>query len=630
MEEEKQLELKYSEKEKRANDIIHKRLQSSRDNRESPHSEFDGMTYTQYFESNEKAANTYIEPKKNKYDNNFQSGTVRSKMIPVVSNIIKLNLSPDISAHDTDDVEVNRLGNANEHIIYKTEELEGGEEKSIAECWELVKQGDVFVQEVWQEKWVKQKKMKGKFTGKMDTEWTEKLVKGLSQPERNIISGLGVYLGDIRQPEIEKQPYIFTIEVMPYTNAKQIFGEWDRWKYVPKKIVRNENTSGDQNILYGWNLTELNTDEVEIIKYQDKPNNEYAVFINGIRMTQPGLPFQWGWDGYNIVQQGLENISPTFAYSKSMPARLKTDVAIYDKMMRLAVLLTEKAANPPRANLSGSVLSEKAFMPGVISQGLNPNQVPLMDANGSQGVTSPIMSFIEKLARTTDEQSIPTAFQGQQGESEKTATQYMGDMRQAQNAIGLMITKYAMLKNKLGWLRLYNNIENWFEPIDTVVDETRNMLKNKFRTVNVETPIEDEGLGRTMVIPTDKDVSAQEVYDREEELTKKTKSPTRIIYIDTRLIKRLKYIWTITIRPREKMTSELGKLMVERYLQGLQMFPNTNWDEAAKDYALAWEKDPAKVFNQGQQEMPEEQAQPGSQKNVPELNNIIKKPQQQI
>ena len=627
MEKEKQLQLKVSDKEKKADEVVYKRLQLARDNREQMHDEFDGMTYTQYHESNEKGANTYIKPKKDKYDNNFQSGTIRSKMMSVVSNIANLNLSPDISAHDAENVEINKLGNGMEHIIYNTEELEGDEEKKIARVWELVKQGDIFVQEVWQDKWVKDKKMKKKFDGKMDAKWTEKKRKALSQPERNIISGLGVYLGDIRQPDMTKQPYIFTIEVMPYTKAKEIFGEWDRWKYVPKKIVKTKETEGDGDTLYGWNLTELNTDEVEIVKYQDKPNNEYGVFINGIRMTPKGLPFQWGWDGYNIIQQGLENITPTFAYHKSMVARLKTDVAIYDEMLRLAVFLTQKAGDPPRANLSGTVLSKKSFMPGVLTKGVNPNQVPLMDPNGSQGLTSPIMTMIDKLSQTTDSQSVSPSFQGQQANVEQTATEVLTVQKQAKAAIGLMVTKCGILEWKLSWMRLQNIIENWFDPVDTKVDETRNALKSVFRTVNEETPIEGEGLGNTMIIPSEDNVSAQEVYDKEEELGKQTGKPTRVIYINPKLIKSLKLIWNITIRPREKQTSELGKLMVERFVMGLQMFPNMNLDEAGKDYLLAWDKDPAKYIGQ----TPAEEATPtGSQPNVPELGNVVNTPKQNV
>ena len=658
--EEKQLEVNYRDEDKTYIGEERELLRIAYDNKEMAHSEFDGQTYTQRHESNEKAANTQIEPKKNKYDNDFHSGMTRNKVMAVASAISILNQSPDISAYNPDNVAIHKLGNGMEHIIYETEEIEGDREKKISRTFELLKQGDIFCQEIWKDILRVVKTMNKKFDGKLNVKWNERLKRDLPHPERNIISGLGVFLGDIRQPELKKQPYIFTVEVTPYKNAELTYGEWDRWKYVPKKIVRNEHTQGDQDVLYGWNITEIEDDSVEIIKYQDKPNNEYAIFINGILMTPKGLPFQWGWDDYNIVQQGLEDITPTFAYHKSMPERMKTDVAIYDEILRLAVFLTKKAGDPPRANLSGRVLSEKTFMPGMIITGLNPNQVPLIDANGSQGVTSPIMTMVDKLYQTINEQSVSPSFQGQQANVEQTATEVLTAQKQSKASIGIMVIKNGLLEKQLSWLRLYNNIENWFVPIDTVVDEARGILKNVYRTVNKETPIEGKGMGRTMVVPVEEATTREDVYSyadkvghdrididerlakkqepdkiltllKEDEIEKKTGVPTRIISIGVNFLKTAKLIWQIQVKPREEMTSELGKLMVERYLQGLAMFPNVNYDEVGKDYALAWEKDPAKVFLQGQSATPTEEITPtGSTKDVPELGNIIKKPKQNV
>lgn len=627
--EEKQVEIKYSKDEKKYISDIKKRLEKARNLRDKPHIEFDGMTYTQYHESNEKGANTYIEPKKSKYDNNFQSGTIRSKLITLLSSISNLNLSPDISAFDSDDVEINRLGNAMEQIIFKTEELEGDEEKKILRQYELLKQGTVFVEEVWKEQYKIVNTSKKKFDGKLEGGWNKKLKKCLSQPERNIISGLGVYLGDIRQYDIEKQPYIFTIEVMPYENAKKLFGKWDRWKYVPKKLVRNENTQGDQDTLYGWHITEVEDDNVEIIKYQDKPNNEYAIFINGILMTPKGLPFQWGWEGYNITQQNLEPITQTFAYGKSLVARLKANTAILDEMLRLAVLKTQKSFIPPYFNMSGRVLSSKMFMPGVITKGISSNQVMPVNAHETTGVTTPELMMIDKLQQTNDFNSVSPSFQGQQTSGEQTATEILTIQKQAKAAIGLMVNMCSLLEWKLSWLRLFNILENWFNPIDQVVDETRTALKNKYRIVNRETPIEGEGLGRTMVIPSDEIHPVQEVYDKEEEIKNKTGTPTRIIYINPKIIKNSKLVWQIVVRPREKMTSELGKLMTERFIQMAMTFPNVNYDELAKIFAESWEKNPAKLFNRGTA-TPQEPMPQGTQKGMPELGNVIQQPKQRI
>lgn len=628
MEKDKQLEVKYNKEDTKYIGDVKKRLEFARDARNEARDEFDGQNYTQYHASNEKGANTYIEPKKNKYDNNFQSGTIRSKLMTLLSSISNLNLSPDISAFDSEDVEINRLGNAMEQIIFKTEELEGDEEKKILRQYELLKQGTVFVEEVWKEKYKMVNTSKKKFSGKLEGDWNKKLKKDLPQPERNIISGLGVYLGDIRQYEMEKQPYIFTVQVMPYENAEKIFGEWDRWKFVPKKIVRNENTKGDQDVLYGWHITEVEDNSVEIIKYQDKNPNEYAIFVNGILMTPKGLPFQWGWEGYNLAQQNLEPITQTFAYGKSLVARLKANTAILDEMLRLAVLKTQKSFAPPYFNMSGRVLSSKIFMPGVITKGISSNQVMPANAHETSGITTPEKLMIDMLQQTNDFNSISPQFQGQAQGGEQTATEVLTVQKQAKAAIGLMVNMCSLLEWKLSWLRLFNILENWFNPIDEVVNETRTALKNKYRTVNRETPIEGEGQGRTMVLSDDESHPAQEIYDKEEDIQKKTGTPTRIIYVNPKLLKSSKNVWQIVITPREKMTSELGKLMVERFIQMATVFPNVNYDELAKIFAESWEKNPAKLFNQSQQ-MPEPQPQ-GSQAGVPELSNVLQTPKQQI
>ena len=45
---------------------LRKRLETARNARDTSHDEFDGMDYITYYNQNERLANTYIEPKKNK------------------------------------------------------------------------------------------------------------------------------------------------------------------------------------------------------------------------------------------------------------------------------------------------------------------------------------------------------------------------------------------------------------------------------------------------------------------------------------------------------------------------------------------------------------------------------------
>ena len=78
-------------------------MATARDQREYKHDEFDGMTYVQYCESNRKGANAFIEPKKNKEDTTFVTGTTRQKVHALLSILNNINLSYETKAYNDDE-----------------------------------------------------------------------------------------------------------------------------------------------------------------------------------------------------------------------------------------------------------------------------------------------------------------------------------------------------------------------------------------------------------------------------------------------------------------------------------------------------------------------------------------------
>src|SRR5215813_734184 len=104
--------------------------------------------------------------------------------------------------------------------------------------YELLKQGDVFVEKIWDEKFIKEKKFKGKkFDGKVEgvdiqTKWKRAICK----PTTRIISGLNVYLGNIREYDFGNQPFIFIPEIIDHSEAEAKYKDWERWPYVSKTL----------------------------------------------------------------------------------------------------------------------------------------------------------------------------------------------------------------------------------------------------------------------------------------------------------------------------------------------------------------------------------------------------------
>jgi hypothetical protein len=153
--------------------------------------------------------------------------------------------------------------------------MDNDDDKKLRRWYELVGQGDVFVETLWDEKFIKDKKMKGSqtFDGKIGgVTWTTKLNRLFARPTRRVISGLSVFMGSMIQYDMDDQPYAFTVDVKPYEETKASFGQWERWKYVTHDL-RPIATATFGMVYNNWRLTTVEKDRCEIIRYQDPWNN---------------------------------------------------------------------------------------------------------------------------------------------------------------------------------------------------------------------------------------------------------------------------------------------------------------------------------------------------------------------
>ena len=632
------VDLKYSPEEENYRSALERKIENTISLREEQHPELDGLTYLQYWGANEEMANTVIKPKKNREDSNYQSGTARSKLLAFLSQLTVLNLSPDISAFDENNVEIANLGEAVEDVIFKSEEIDGDEEKKMLRQYELLKQGDVWCEEIIDEPWKMHKTITGgKFTGQIKgLTWTQRVKKLYSRPSRNIISNLSVFVGDLTIYDANKQPFIFTLEIEDYGVSESKFRNWERWKYVPKTFTAPSfiGEAGEQVTSKAWNLLNTDGNVCVIVRYQDPWSNEYALWVNGVLMTPVGLPLDYinGFPGYNLANQHLEPINAKFAIGNSLMRRLKTQVGLLDEMQRMGVLKTQKSYAPPVLNLSGRVVSRRIFAPAQIVSGLPQGSlVPLMEGQ-NEGITASEIEMVNMIKEDININSVSPLFQAQSRGGTNTATEVIELQRQAKMMMGLVVLACSLLEWKLSWLRLFNVLTHSFEPEGETLDTETNEIRKKFKVYTREVPLQGKGIGNRMVVPTDQPLpSPQEIRDKENMLESKTGKPVKIVVVNAAAVKSSKNIWQITIKPKEKTTSELSKLMFKAELDALVPFgPMINLDYLADKFARVWEEDGSKLFKKAGL-IPQEQmggvnakgvaAPPGGP--MPEANNIM-------
>lgn len=590
---------------------LRKRLETARDIRDKTYDEFDGLSLIQYWQTNERLANTMIKAKKNKGDIDYKSGTLRTKMFALLNSIQGLNLSPQVDAFKKHDIPLKKLGNVMENIIDKTQEMEGDEEKRPIRQYELMKHGTIFLEELWEQLWKVEKKLTKGFFGKIkNVIWTTKRKLNLGAPKRKIVPLLSVYLGDLRQYNIEDQPHIFTVETPSYEKAKQLYGEWERWKYVSrdKRSFSTGSTGEDTTNLGGWRLTsDLSKDQVEIIKYQDKPNNEFQILLNGIPMLPPGYPLSdvLGHDEYSIVQQNFEPIRHNFSYGKSFIFDNKNLVILLDEMLKLAVLKTQKSFMPPYLNLSGRLITKRIFMPGNIARGIEKDTIVPVSDKEVQGVTNSEFSMIREIMENINSKTTSQTFGGQKEKGQVTATQIIELQRQAKIMMAYVVLACSLLEQKLAAKRLLILVDKWFDPIDQEVNNARDALKNVYRIIS-RAKMTDRGMGINMTVLSDQESpTSEQIMEKENKLEEKFGKPFEITVLNPNEVKTAKLVWYVSVHAKEKKSSEFSKLLFETMIGSainLGLIPNR--ERLEREFVEVWETDP-KLFEQEESVSPE-------------------------
>jgi len=601
------------------------RLETSKNVRNQTHDEFKGLTYLQDFDANEKVANTVLPPEKNKGDVVVSSGTIEQKLDALLSHVDNLNLGQEVLAFDKNANNLSVIGSAFTDILHQTNELDGADgagdqEKKIARQRELMKQRAAFVQEEWKVKWETKKTLTGKPNGKFKNgvEWTTKLEKVFEGASRELLYGPSVYLGDITEFYMENQPYMFVVKQISYEKAKAIYGVFDNFEFVQAGSIPSTN-SEDRTTSYSrkWRLTEVKKDQVEVIIYQDQPKDEFQIMINGVLMVPIGFPLSavTPLGKYNIAKQVGRVINSQFAYGSAFVAggSIQQISKILDEMLTLFVLKTRKSVAPPYLNLSGRVIPKTVLSPGRITMGVDPGALVPLESGQNQGVTAGEFAFFDRMQGLIDQNTVSPSFTGQNAQGNQTATQVVNEQRQARLTLGLIITACSLLEKKLGYLRLWNILQNWFEPTGTRVvglNDGRRIIK-EFRRTNREVNIDKAGLGQRSVIPVEgnlPDSKAIRAVEREEE--RRTGFPVRKVFLSAPNIRASRLLWYIVVNPKEKDSSPLFKLMFREQLTDMMSLINLgsvpNKDGLEEEFSRIWGKPRNKLFSKSNGQQPQE------------------------
>lgn len=600
------------EKEKSFIAMAKQRCKDAKEQRDQAYDEFDGQTYGDYYFSNMKANNSFIPPKLNDEDVRITGGTTKEKTNTLLSAMLNYNLEPEILAFNEDEIQDTDFSRVATAMVRKSSKLEKPEyeTKRALIYHEFLAQGIVYARERWREYGIPKKILENmdwsEGVDPSKIKWNEQLKEAQKYCDTELLCGLNVYVGNIKEYYMELQPYVVTRRKITYGAAKSLYNNWTRFKYVHEKInkVVDDSVGENVNVAYeNWNMVEDKLGMVEEIEYMDKWTNEYQIFLNGVPMLPVGFPLSFftGESEYPIAVGKGEPIHPHFFYCKSVPAKTKVDQQVFDEFIKLMVLKTRKSFKPPYANNTGLALSQKIHMPGTMLKNIPVEK--LVKIGESDGVSNSEFAMVQFLKQQIDNKSVSPIMEGQQSGRETTAREIIEMKQQAMTRLGAVILGIINFEKRRGWLRLLNILKNWGEPIDSEMKDIGGKLKkiNKYRTISGQSEFENGEMGERIMEFTDQPLPEDEqTYAEERVISRRKGIKIRKNYISTQEFKKLQYKFFVEVVPTEKTTNELKKAVwMENLAQWLQLFgmDALNMDYVKSRSVTLGGEDPNKILN---------------------------------
>lgn len=622
------------------------RLRNSKAQRQTVWDEFNGMNFIQNYETNKRAAMSYAPPRRNEGDDRVVTGVTEDKKETILSAALNYNFKPTIRAYDDNDTFIDELGDAFEILVEKAKRSSDVtyNEAKVGIYEEFFTQGVSYVEISATPKYQVEKiPVASDFEFDVESEdfdidsfdpelfelesksaqnpyeeavkefkstWQTKITKTDTMLEASLIPGNAVYLGNYRERYLEKQPYIAIRYETSYDQAALFFKDWKMWKHVPKlmKSLDGMKEDSDAYVLNAWVLEGCGQNRVEIIKCQDKWNNDLAIFVNGILMTPPEYPLTSidGSQSYSIVDGHCYIVSGQFAVSKGIPGKIKVDQALVDEFYRALAMKSRQSYRPPLANNTGRQISKKIFLPSQITDDIDVDQLKPILPN-AMGITGPDLQAIQVVKSIIDDKSFSSTFQGNI-DPKSAATNTITAQNQTMMKIGLPLYGLMELERKICEKFIHAILHNWTEKQDEKVDKVTKEIMPVYKNVELEGDLPDGVNGLNMIEYTENQYDPEQILAEEQLLSTFRRRPVRKMYINPKLLKNTRLKFFIEVEAIEKNSDILKRQQFSATVkEGFEIFGRERFNQAFLEGMFAqvnkWSKDKAFV--------PQNQTQPG-------------------
>jgi len=538
-----------------------KKLMDSAMIRETSHPQFDGMSYMKWNETNEMADISYLAPKVNKQDSRITTGVTHEKDSSMVSFLLNMNFEGTVRVFHKDK-ELYDVGTALTNLVRKSREDENYDDKRPVLYRNFVAQGTSFAEEQYIEMCLPNKVVDGEIDfGKLDeVKWKEGPKRNIKKCETTFLDGKKVFLENIREKMIQKQPGVITVEYLPKQELESIWGNNKNWALVPDTYSFQEESYTQGSIYADWLFGAIDESKYCQVKVYRPYDQRYQTYINNIPMLPAGFPLSVvSPSGLIPISKGDADPMNMFAYSKSDPSKAKVDQAVFDKVLQNMLVKHNQSAAVPRGNLTGKVFDPSILMGGKVISDLDPKDIPALIDN--PGITQSDFSFYQLLKEQIDSKTLSALLEGQPAGGDMTLGQYMDMQKKSILKLGGRIDGMMQWERQMLQLRTYN----------LIAKGARKSSVNEegipgYEDVTVEAEVSSGSKGLNIIRFDEENYkTSEDVFNEENQYEEDNGTEAQIVYLNPLMLKDMinnpEYHIQFEVIPVDKNNDKLAQVM---------------------------------------------------------------------
>lgn len=552
----------------------------------APYNEFNGLNLLMRQEADQKKWNNFRPDRDTDPDTSWKSNAIRpitrNKVISIAAHLTSRLLYPKVIAQNDQDEEDKDAAYVMELMIRWALEQSDYERTFLNAVIAALVNPAVIIHEEFQEvvRKVKEKLENGKYK---TTEVLDELYSGFQQ---NLIPCNELYIGNIYENNIQKQPFLIRRKVMDFSEACGKYGgnkNFDTYVKAGIQIMMNAKNYE----FYEEYDDELGDRLVEEITYYNRSLDLQLVFVNGVLLDNPEECNPRLDKKYPFVKTGFEPIDEgKFFYYFSLVRKMSPDSEIIDRMYNMVIDGTFLELMPPMALFGDDTIDSSIVMPGMVTS-FN-TDTKLQPIRSGSNLTAG-MNMLNKMEDSVSESSQAPRQMGQEGSGQKTAFEISQLEKNAKIGLGLAGRMIGFLVRDLGQLVVSDAIQ--YLTVGQVAELTTGDTMLKYRKFLLN-GVDNEEFNEAE-IQLDNDIP--EEMSEEEDIQNGFKimdeeggidSKKAIFKVNPTIFRNLKYKTYITTEMIEEPSENVKRaLNLEVYDRAIAN-PNVNSEAITKDLLL--------------------------------------------